>query len=317
MGDSFQNGALCESLAIPDCDQSTESTATSLLSKSAMRTDALIAGEELASPVEGIRISRISQTTPLGFILHPGDDHLLIARISNRSETRYDCGKGLRTYETRHGQILVRPAREKSAWWFSRPNQTVILRISEQSLRTAWDNETDNIWVGLTAMETFRQDSLLAQLIERLCAELTRLRSINRAYVRSLLFQLTTDLVRRYSAPLETLLHYAGMPPSRLRKVMIHISENLEKDLSLSTLSLVAGISRYYFCREFTKSMGITPQRYVMQQRIKRAKEMLESSECSITEISELLKFPTPSHFTATFRKFVGVTPTAFRVQSD
>jgi AraC-like DNA-binding protein len=45
--------------------------------------------------------------------------------------------------------------------------------------------------------------------------------------------------------------------------------------------------------------------------------QRLEDSDYSITEISELLKFPTPSHFAATFRKVVGVTPSALRLRPD
>jgi AraC family transcriptional regulator len=95
--------------------------------------------------------------------------------------------------------------------------------------------------------------------------------------------------------------------------VIIYVSEHLECDLSLARPSEVSGVSRYYFCREFKKSMGITPQRYVMQQRIEWAKVLLETTSLSVTEISEKLKFPTPSHFAATFRKLVGLAPTSFR----
>jgi AraC family transcriptional regulator len=103
------------------------------------------------------------------------------------------------------------------------------------------------------------------------------------------------------------------MPPSRLTKVVEFITQHIEEDLSLARLANVAGISRYYFCREFKKSMGVTPQRYVVQQRIEKAKILLQSTSLTIMEISAQLRFPTPSHFTSTFRRIVGVTPTSFR----
>jgi AraC family transcriptional regulator len=314
MTDFSRNGAGRSGLSEGDSEESIESVGVSLLTVPAPRVDAFIPGEELTSPVDGIHISCLSQTTPFGFVLQPSDDYLLIARMNNRSKARYDLGRGLLTCEIRHGHILVRPAREKSTWWFGRPDQTMILRISEKSLRNAWASDTNDIWLGLVAMETFRQDSLIAQLIGRLSAELTRIRGVNRAYIRSLMVQLSTDLVRRYSDPVSASLKYVGMPPGRLSMVVAYISEQLESNLDLARLSAVAGVSRYHFCREFKKSMGVTPQSYVMQQRIKRAKVLLESSELSITEISEQLRFPTPSHFAATFRKMVGVTPTSFRM---
>jgi AraC family transcriptional regulator len=314
VNDFSQNGASRSGLSEDGWGEPFESVGVSALTVQERRVDVLAPGEELESPVDGLSISRLTQTTPFGFVLEPSDDYLLIVRMSNRSEARYDLGKGPRTCEIRHGQILVRPANERSTWWFSRPDQMMILRISERSLRNAWDSDTNDIWLGLVAMETFRQDSLIAQLIGRMCAELTRIRGVNRTYIRSLVLQLSTDLVRRYSEPVSASLKYVGMPPGRLRKVVAYISEQLENDLGLARLSAVAGVSRYYFCREFKRSMGVTPQRYVMQQRIERAKALLESSELSITEISEQLRFPTPSHFAATFRKMVGATPTSFRM---
>ena len=310
-----QNGASRNGLSEDyDWEGSIKAVGLSLLTAPGHRVDAPIPGEDLKFPVDGVRISRLSQTTPFGFVLQPSDDYLLVVRMSNRSEARYDLGERPRVCEVRHGHILVRPAREQSTWWFCRPDQTMILRISETSLRNAWDSDTDDIWPGLVAMETFRQDSLIAQLIGRLSAELTRFRGVNHAYIRSLLVQLTTDLVRRYSDTVSASFKCVGMPPGRLKKVVVYISEQLESDLGLTRLSAVAGVSRYYFCREFKKSMGVTPQRYVIQQRIEHAKILLESSDLSITEISEQLRFPTPSHFAATFRKMVGVTPTFFRM---
>jgi AraC family transcriptional regulator len=314
LSDFSQNCAGRMVLPKGSCQELFEPVGFSVLTAPDPRVDASLPGDELESPIDGLSISHLTQTTPFGFVLQPSDDYILIARISNRCEARYDLGKGPRTSEVRHGHFLVRPANEWSTWWFSRPDQMMILRIPEKSLRNAWDSDTNGIWLGLVAMETFRQDSLISELIGRMCVELTRTSGVNRSYIRSLLVQLSTDLVRRYSEPVKASLKYAGMPPGRLRKVVAYISEQLESNLGLARLSAVAGVSRYYFCREFKKSMGVTPQHYVMQQRIERAKVLLGSCELSITEIGEQLRFPTPSHFAATFRKIVGVTPTSFRM---
>jgi AraC family transcriptional regulator len=267
-----------------------------------------------ALSLDGVRIMLFSQTTPRSFVIDPDGDYILIARMNHRSKLRYDLGKGPRAYEILCGHVLVRPAREESRWWLQKPDQTVVMRISEQALRGAWENDSDELWPGLISMETFRQDSLLAQAIGRLYAEIQRVRFVNQMYIRTLLFQLITDLVRRYSEPVNASLGNPGLSPLRLRKVLSYIMEHLDSDLALTKLAEVAGVSHYYFCREFKKSMGITPQCYVMNQRIERAKALLKNDSFSITEISQQLYFSTPSHFTATFRKLVGITPRSFRV---
>jgi AraC family transcriptional regulator len=278
------------------------------------RTVAELLGEELPTPATGVRVSRLSQSTPLAFTIPSGDDYLLIARMSNRCEVSFDFGSGAHRGEIRYGHMLLRAASAQSSWWLSRPDQTLILRIPEEMFRHAWDNDAGDLWPGIMRMASFRQDSLVTQILARLAAELTRSRSVNLAFTRCLLYQLCTHLVRRYSEAVDVSIKHNGMPPSRLKKVIEFITEHIEDDLSLARMAKVAGISRYYFCREFKKSMGVTPQRYVVQQRIEKAKVLLQSTSLTITEVSAQLRFPTPSHFTSTFRRIVGLTPTSFRM---
>jgi AraC family transcriptional regulator len=270
-------------------------------------------GEDLTSPVTGVRVSKLSRSTSLAFTIASGEDYLLVARMSNRSEVSFDFGSGAHRGEIRYGHMLLHTASEQSSWWLGCPDQTLILRIPEEMFRHAWDNDARDLWPGIMRMESFRQDSLVTQILARLVPELTRSRFVNLAFTKCLMYQLCTHLVRRYSKAIDVTIQHNGMPPSRLTKVVEFITQHIEEDLSLARLANVAGISRYYFCREFKKSMGVTPQRYVVQQRIEKAKILLQSTSLTIMEISAQLRFPTPSHFTSTFRRIVGVTPTSFR----
>jgi AraC family transcriptional regulator len=278
------------------------------------RTAAELLGEELPSPAIGVRVSKLSQFPPLAFTVPACNDYLLVARMSNRCEASFDFGGGTHRSEIRYGHMLLRAASTQSSWWLSRPDQTLILRVPEEMFRHAWDNDAADLWPGIMRMESFRQDLLVTQILARLAAELTRSRSVNLAFTRSLLYQLCTHLVRRYSEAVDVSIKQNGMPPSRLKKVVEFIADHIEDDLNLARMAKVAGISRYYFCREFKKSMGVTPQRYVLQQRIEKARILLQGTSMTITEISAQLRFPTPSHFTSTFRRIVGVTPTSFRM---
>ncbi|MGH7907999.1 MAG: helix-turn-helix transcriptional regulator [Candidatus Binataceae bacterium] len=58
--------------------------------------------------------------------------------------------------------------------------------------------------------------------------------------------------------------------------------------------------------------MGVAPHRYVLRQRIARAKRMLIEGKRSIAEISNELGFFDQSHFCSVFRKITGTTPKNF-----
>jgi AraC family transcriptional regulator len=263
-------------------------------------------------------MSQLTGTDPLEFAIHPRSDYLLVARLSGRSEVRYDVGRGSRECDIRYGHMLLYSALKRSCWCLERPEQTVILSIPVEMLQRAWEQDREEPWPGMVEMCSFKQDSQVIQILATLASELDRADQINSAYTESVLFQLTTHLVRRYSKVIDSVLklRHSGMSPSRLNKVLEYVAAGLEEQLRLAAMAQVAGISPYYFCREFKKAMGITPYGYIVQQRIDRAKALLQNTSMSVTEIGAQLLFATPSHFTATFRKLVGCTPSVFRLRS-
>jgi len=92
-----------------------------------------------------------------------------------------------------------------------------------------------------------------------------------------------------------------------------YIHSHLDQDLSLEALANLVSMSRYHFIGLFKQSTGMTPHQYVIQQRIKRAKELLGDRKLSISEISLACGFANQSHFTRLFRKQTGATPKAYR----
>ena len=106
-----------------------------------------------------------------------------------------------------------------------------------------------------------------------------------------------------------------ALPGRRLRRVTEYIQQNLDKDLTLAELAALVCMSRYHFARLFKGSTGVPPHRFVVRQRIARG--VLATSELSIAEISRLVGFRTPSHFTTVFRHVLGITPGAYRTATS
>lgn len=133
-------------------------------------------------------------------------------------------------------------------------------------------------------------------------------------YVESLSTFLTLHLLRHYSTlalPLATLP--GGLPPAKLNAILTRIDASLDNEITLSELAALAELSTFHFLRAFKHSTGLTPHRYVIHQRIARAKALLASNKQSVTEVAMTCGFATPSHFAVVFRRLVGVTPSEFR----
>jgi AraC family transcriptional regulator len=92
-----------------------------------------------------------------------------------------------------------------------------------------------------------------------------------------------------------------------------YVQQNLDKDLTLAELASVVYMSPFHFARLFKCSTGVPPHRFVVRQRITHARTCLAIEGQSIAQISRIVGYRTPSHFSTVFRRTLGVTPGAYR----
>lgn len=94
-----------------------------------------------------------------------------------------------------------------------------------------------------------------------------------------------------------------GISRARLQPVVDYIAANAHEEITLDDLARVANMSRFHFVRQFHSSMGVTPYRYVMDQRLQAAKAQLRLDNRSVSDIALETGFKTPSHVTRFFRR--------------
>ena len=104
-----------------------------------------------------------------------------------------------------------------------------------------------------------------------------------------------------------------GLSTNSLRRLNEYVADNLDQTINLADLSNVTGFSKRHFIRAFTESTGQTPHRYLVSQRIEKAKQLLAGSSCSITEIGLAVGFSHAQHFSNKFKALTGLTPSKFR----
>jgi AraC family transcriptional regulator len=104
-----------------------------------------------------------------------------------------------------------------------------------------------------------------------------------------------------------------GLAGWQEKKVAQYIEEHLSEDISLATLAEVARLSPFHFVRSFKQSFGLPPHRYLNRLRMEQAKIFLGNPTMSVTQIASNMGFSETSSFTTTFRKQIGLTPTAYR----
>ena len=94
------------------------------------------------------------------------------------------------------------------------------------------------------------------------------------------------------------------------------IHENISNcRLSNDDLAREAGISRSLFQRRFRKETGKTIRNFLIEVRLAKTKTLLENSDLSLAEISELVGFGRQSYLGHVFKKHLGITPGSLRTE--
>ena len=100
---------------------------------------------------------------------------------------------------------------------------------------------------------------------------------------------------------------------SAVLKALDYINANYNSPITMESLCNEAGVSEQHLCRLFRSALGSRPMEYVAKRRIQTAKELLNSSDYSVDEISEKVGFCSGSYFCKLFKRYEGMTPTEFR----
>jgi AraC family transcriptional regulator len=136
-----------------------------------------------------------------------------------------------------------------------------------------------------------------------------------RLYSEGLGLALAVHLLRTYgdgSKPIPVIM--GGLGAHRLQRVIDYIAAHLDQDIGLPDLAAIAGLSPHHFSDAFKVSTGMPPHHYLIDQRIRRAKELLLGTDRPVTEIALEVGFASHSHFTDQFRKRTNTTPMRYRM---
>ena len=261
----------------------------------------------------GIRIHR-AHVLPGRMLEHTNTFHEVNLAIEGRLTTEKISATGGRIVtKGRSGNLCITPAGQPIGAVWNKPLDNMGIALQPDFVnRVAAENGFAG---GFEFAELYKQsDPLIQHLGLSLLAEADSATPAGRLFADSVIQTLTLHLLTHYgTSPQPALSVSGGLSGFKLRRVKEFIDANLEADLGLAEISAVADLSQFHFARAFRKSTGLTPQQYLMHQRIERAKELLAKQDLPIVEVSLRTGFKNQSHFTSLFRKFTSLTPKVWR----
>lgn len=147
------------------------------------------------------------------------------------------------------------------------------------------------------------------EAVENIFKELKRYEK-NDMYFEIILHSCCTKLLfylDKYS--LETTTSAAGFMNKAIEYINSHIFMNIDIDDICASIHM----SKYYFCRQFKKTTGLTVMNYILKTRIILAQNMLAKETASVAEVSEHCGFSSISYFCRVFKNETGKTPLEYR----
>ena len=104
-----------------------------------------------------------------------------------------------------------------------------------------------------------------------------------------------------------------GLAPWQLRRAQEIMRSHLDKAVPLAELARACKLSPGHFARAFRQTTGQPPHRWLMEQRIEKAKQLLVDSGLSLAQIAQRCGFADQSHFTRVFSQLTQSSPGQWR----
>ena len=239
------------------------------------------------------------------------DYHRISYVLADINGTKQSDDGPVEEYRLRRGDIAFRPCNRKL--WSDLSGGRFIQILQS---RETYDNLMAELVPGGT-VQLDPQDGFSDPLISQIA--LTMANEIEDGCIEGILVDalntaLAVQVVRRFVDPSAIMLAPSnGLSRDRLKRVREYIETHLDDRLTLTDLAGVACLSPYHFSRSFKGSVGIGPQRYVMQRRLERAKTLIRRTNQPLAEIAQQVGLCDQSHLTSIFRRETGVTPGRYR----
>lgn len=159
----------------------------------------------------------------------------------------------------------------------------------------------------------FRDPSLRVTML-KLQTQLLNYHSSDRMLTETLGLLAALELFRvTASGELPLASARGGLSRSQEKLVRDYIDANLSMEMGLDDLAALANLSRFHFSRAFKTSIGIPPHRYIQEQRIERAKQLLLDRSLTLADVASAVGFKTDTHFSRVFNEQTRLSPGAFR----
>lgn len=275
----------------------------------------------LARPGDiSFRYSRVVRPLPDDELIEmepPGDPLCFVVKFSAQSiaSNLWRDGRHIVRSPCPQGSFSFYDFRQKWVAQVPNPIDSFHLWLPQESFRDLEQRSNisivDNFYVDPAE---YCEDEVMLHLAASLMPSLLSTYEVTRLYADHVFEAMRLHLAQRYGGlTLHDFVYRGGLTFLQEKRVKDRLVADLSDDPSLAELASICGLSVRQFARAFKRSMGVPPHRWLLMQRVDRAKVLLVAGNQSIGEIALACGFADQSHLTRVFSKAIGSTPGIWR----
>lgn len=156
-------------------------------------------------------------------------------------------------------------------------------------------------------IECFKPDDIAAykELFERLLLKWQAKEAAYKSECAAILNLVFAELYRA---------NRSHMVDKRIIDAVLYIEKNcLKHDFNLEQAAARSFISSAYLRRIFKAELGMSPKKYVIEQRINYARTLLSTGYYTVSEVADMCAYEDAKHFSSEFKRICGVSPSEYR----
>jgi len=186
------------------------------------------------------------------------------------------------------------------------PLEYIVLGIEGIALATG-ENSNGQFCI-LDHFESVEISSCLRNILREMEQKNTGYEDICQAYMEILIIRLMRNT--SLAIPTEPLAISGNRQCAAVRR---YIDLHFKEPLTLEQLAEEVHMNKYYLSHAFKREFGASPINYMINRRIEESKYLLTETDLSLSQISQLLGFSSPSYFSQVFRRTQSISPMEYR----
>ena len=169
--------------------------------------------------------------------------------------------------------------------------------------------------ISVVRQEQMQEHAWLKMLLDTLSAEYLSNRPGTSLVITKLTEVLLVELIRINFGQSSKSAMLRALTDKQISHALQLLHNHPEKNWSLDLLATEVGMSRAAFAKRFKTLSEHSMFDYLTKLRLQRACELLSDTELPLYEIANRVGYESDLAFTRTFKKKLGLTPTAYRKQ--